>query len=158
MQQRMRRTSTKTSVRCHEINTTPLVDVMLVLLIVFMITIPVITQTVPLELPSVSNLATQTKPENINISVNRDGQIFWNQSLVPDVNALLERLKSAAVQKPQPEVHVRADQSTRYEYVGRVILTAQRAGIQKVGFITEPGRATARSGSARQHHQFPFER
>jgi biopolymer transport protein ExbD len=122
-----------------EINTTPLVDVMLVLLIVFMITIPVITHTVPLELPKVRNLATQTKPENVNISVNRDGQIFWNLTLVPDTNALLERLKSAAVLKPQPEVHVRADQSTRYEYVGRVILTAQRAGIQKVGFITEPG-------------------
>jgi biopolymer transport protein ExbD len=121
-----------------EINTTPLVDVMLVLLIVFMITIPVITQTVPLDLPRVSNLATQTKPENINISVNRDGQMFWNQSLV-DTNQLLDRLKGAAVQKPQPEVHVRADQLTRYEYVGRVILTAQRAGIQKVGFITEPG-------------------
>jgi biopolymer transport protein ExbD len=121
-----------------EINTTPLVDVMLVLLIVFMITIPVITQTVPLELPNVSNLATQTKPENINISVNKDGQIFWNQSLV-DTNQLLERLKGVAVVKPQPEVHVRADQLTRYEYVGRVILTAQRAGIQKVGFITEPG-------------------
>ena len=122
-----------------DINTTPLVDVMLVLLIVFMITIPVITQTVPLELPHVSNLATQTKPENVNISVNRDGQIFWNQSLIPDTTALLERLKASAVQKPQPEVHVRADQKTRYEYVGRVILTAQRAGIQKVGFITEPG-------------------
>jgi biopolymer transport protein ExbD len=121
-----------------DINTTPLVDVMLVLLIVFMITIPVITQTVPLELPHVSNLATQTKPENINISVNKDGQTFWNQSLV-DNNQLLERLKGAAVIKPQPEVHVRADQMTRYEYVGRVILTAQRAGIQKVGFITEPG-------------------
>ena len=121
-----------------DINTTPLVDVMLVLLIVFMITIPVITQTVPLELPDVSNLATQTKPENVNISVNKDGQIFWNLSLV-DTNQLLERLKGAAVLKPQPEVHVRADQLTRYEYVGRVILTAQRAGIQKVGFITEPG-------------------
>jgi biopolymer transport protein ExbD len=122
-----------------EINTTPLVDVMLVLLIVFMITIPVITQTVPLDLPRVRNEATQTKPENINISVNRDGQIFWNQSLIPDTDALLERLKTVAVVKPQPEVHVRADQTTRYEYVGRVILTAQRAGIQKVGFITEPG-------------------
>lgn len=122
-----------------EINTTPLVDVMLVLLIVFMITIPVITHNVPVELPKVRNLATQTKPENINISVNRDGQIYWNLSLVADTNALLERLKTAAVQKPQPEVHVRADQTTRYEYVGRVILTAQRAGIQKVGFITEPG-------------------
>jgi biopolymer transport protein ExbD len=122
-----------------EINTTPLVDVMLVLLIVFMITIPVITHTVPLELPRVRNLATQTKPENVNISINRDGQIFWNLTLVPDTNMLLERLKSAAVQKPQPEVHVRADEATRYEFVGRVILTAQRAGIQKVGFITEPG-------------------
>ncbi|HKQ12451.1 MAG TPA: biopolymer transporter ExbD [Steroidobacteraceae bacterium] len=122
-----------------EINTTPLVDVMLVLLIVFMITIPVITHTVPLELPRVRNLATQTKPENVNISINQDGQIFWNLTLIPDTNTLLERLKSAAVQKPQPEVHVRADERTRYEFVGRVILTAQRAGIQKVGFITEPG-------------------
>ena len=121
-----------------EINTTPLVDVMLVLLIVFMITIPVITHTVPLDLPHVRNLATQTKPENVNISINRDGQIFWNLSMV-DTNQLLERLKSAAVLKPQPEVHVRADQMTRYEKVGTVILTAQRAGIQKVGFITEPG-------------------
>lgn len=122
-----------------EINTTPLVDVMLVLLIVFMITIPVITHTVPVELPKVRNEATKTAPENINISVNKDGQIFWNQSLVPDTAGLLERLKGAAVLKPQPEVHVRADQQTRYEFVGRVILTAQRAGIQKVGFITEPG-------------------
>ena len=124
-----------------EINTTPLVDVMLVLLIVFMITIPVITHTVPVELPKVRNEATKTAPENINISVNKDGQIYWNQSLVPDTAALLERLKGSAVLKPQPEVHVRADQATRYEYVGRVILTAQRAGIQKVGFITEPGAA-----------------
>jgi biopolymer transport protein ExbD len=122
-----------------EINTTPLVDVMLVLLIVFMITIPVITHTVPLELPKVRNLATQTKPENVNISINRDGQIFWNLTLLPDTNALLERLKVAAVQKPQPEVHVRADGAARYEAVGSVIFVAQRAGIQKVGFITEPG-------------------
>ena len=122
-----------------EINTTPLVDVMLVLLIVFMITIPVITHTVPVELPKVRNEATKTAPENINLSVNQDGQVFWNQSLIADNAALLERLKGVAVQKPQPEVHVRADQRTRYEHVGRVILTAQRAGIQKVGFITEPG-------------------
>jgi biopolymer transport protein ExbD len=122
-----------------EINTTPLVDVMLVLLIVFMITIPVITHTIPVELPKVRNEATKTAPENINISVNKDGQIYWNQSLIPDTAALLERLKVAAVARPQPEMHVRADQATRYEYVGRVILTAQRAGIQKVGFITEPG-------------------
>jgi biopolymer transport protein ExbD len=122
----------------NEINTTPLVDVMLVLLIVFMITIPVITQTVPLELPQVRNQPTQTKPENISISVNRDGQIFWNAALVEDSTQLLTRLKEAAVIQPQPEVHVRADQRTKYEYVGRVILNAQRAGIMKVGFITEP--------------------
>jgi biopolymer transport protein ExbD len=126
-----------------EINTTPLVDVMLVLLIVFMITIPVITHTVPVELPKVRNEATKTKPENINLSVNKDGQVFWNLGLIPDNNTLLERLKTEAVRKPQPEVHVRADQATRYEYVGKVILDAQRAGIQKVGFITEPGPANA---------------
>jgi biopolymer transport protein ExbD len=123
-----------------EINTTPLVDVMLVLLIVFMITIPVVTQTVPLELPKVENIPTETKPENINISVNRDGQIYWNGILV-DNEQLLTRLDGIARQQPQPEVHVRADQTTRYEYVGRVIVSAQRKGIMKVGFITEPGRA-----------------
>ncbi len=122
----------------NEINTTPLVDVMLVLLIVFMITIPVITQTVPLDLPQVRNQPTQTKPENVNISVNREGQVFWNAGLVSDNTDLLNRLKEVAVIKPQPEVHVRADQRTKYEYVGRVILDAQRAGIMKVGFITEP--------------------
>jgi len=122
----------------NEINTTPLVDVMLVLLIVFMITIPVITKTVPLDLPQVWNQATQTKPENVNIAVNREGQVFWNAGLLSDNAELLKRLKEAAVIKPQPEVHVRADQHTKYEYVGRVILDAQRAGILKVGFITEP--------------------
>jgi biopolymer transport protein ExbD len=122
------------------INTTPLVDVMLVLLIVFMITIPVITQTVPVELPEVSNEATKTKPENINISVNREGQVFWNQVLVTDNDDLLKRLEGVAVMQPQPEVHIRADQQTRYENVGRVIVDAQRKGIMKVGFITLPGQ------------------
>lgn len=121
-----------------EINTTPLVDVMLVLLIVFMITIPVAIQTVPLELPNVENIATETKPENVNISVNREGQVFWDGALVSS-EQLAQRLESAARQTPQPEVHVRADQQTRYEYVGRVIVNAQRKGIMKVGFITEPG-------------------
>jgi biopolymer transport protein ExbD len=124
-----------------EINTTPLVDVMLVLLIVFMITIPVVTQTVPVQLPDVENIATETKPENINISVNREGQTFWNSALVSN-EELLARLESIAGQKPQPEVHVRADQATRYEYVGRVIVSAQRKGIMKVGFITQPASRT----------------
>src|SRR5690349_6487555 len=124
-----------------EINTTPLVDVMLVLLIVFMITIPVITQTVPVELPKVRNEATKTKPENINLSVNKEGQVFWNQVLVADNDDLLKRFESIARVQPQPEVHIRADQKTRYEFVGRVIVDAQRKGILKVGFITEPGGA-----------------
>ena len=122
-----------------DINTTPLVDVMLVLLIVFMITIPVITHTIPVDLPEVSNEATKTKPENINISVNKEGQVFWNQILVRDNDDLLQRLGEVAVMQPQPEVHIRADQQTRYENVGRVIVDAQRKGIMKVGFITLPG-------------------
>ncbi|MET0499497.1 MAG: biopolymer transporter ExbD [Steroidobacteraceae bacterium] len=123
----------------NEINTTPLVDVMLVLLIVFMITIPVITHNVPVALPQVRNEATKTKPENINLSVNKDGQVFWNQTLIKDNNDLLERFDVAARIVPQPEVHIRADQATQYQHVGRVIVDAQRKGIQKVGFITEPG-------------------
>ncbi|MFO7189829.1 MAG: biopolymer transporter ExbD [Pseudomonadota bacterium] len=121
----------------NEINTTPLVDVMLVLLIVFMITVPVVTATVPLELPKVNNQATQTKPENVNIAVNREGQVFWNTAPISH-DELLQRLRTVAPMVPQPEVHVRADQQTRYEYVGRVIVAAQRSGIMKVGFITEP--------------------
>lgn len=126
-----------------EINTTPLVDVMLVLLIIFLITVPVITQTVPLTLPKARNVATETKPENINIAVDAEGKVYWNLSPV-DSKELLERFKGVAVRQPQPEVHVRGDRNTRYEAVGRVILTAQRAGVQKVGFITEPDRGGSR--------------
>ena len=121
-----------------DINTTPLVDVMLVLLIIFLITIPVVIQTIPLELPKERNLPTQTKPENIVIAVNRDGDVFWNNQLVADERKLLDRLKEIAVQKPQPEVHIRGDRDGRYEFVGRVVFACQRAGILKVGFITEP--------------------
>jgi biopolymer transport protein ExbD len=120
------------------INTTPLVDVMLVLLIIFLITTPVITQTVPLKLPKERNVPTQTKPENILISVNKDGDIFWNQQLVADTDTLFEKLKVIAVQVPQPEVHIRGDQEVRYESVGRVVYTCQRASILKIGFITDP--------------------
>jgi biopolymer transport protein ExbD len=120
------------------INTTPLVDVMLVLLIIFLITIPVVTHTVPVQLPSETNQPYKTKPENINIAVNKDGDMFWNEKFVPDTTELLEKLKKVAVVVPQPEVHIRGDQATRYEFIGKVILTAQRAGIAKVAFITEP--------------------
>ena len=120
------------------INTTPLVDVMLVLLIIFLITIPVVTHTIPVALPKETNIARQTKPENIDISVNKDGDIFWNQTLVPDTDALFQRLSKVATMTPQPEVHIRGDALTRYESVGRVVFQCQRASIQKVSFVTEP--------------------
>jgi biopolymer transport protein ExbD len=120
------------------INTTPLVDVMLVLLIIFLITIPVVTQTVPVKLPLETNIARQTKPENIEISVNKDGDVFWNTQAVPDSEALFQRLKTVAVMKPQPEVHIRGDQNARYESVGRVVFACQRAAIAKISFVTEP--------------------
>jgi biopolymer transport protein ExbD len=127
-----------------EINTTPLVDVMLVLLILFLITIPVITQSVRVDLPKAANIPTQTKPENINIAVDRNGNVFWNTALVSNQDALLERIKQVAVMDPQPEIHVRGDRQTVYEHIGRVIVLCQRAGIQKVGFITEPDRGLGR--------------
>ena len=126
------------------INTTPLVDVMLVLLIIFLITVPVITQSVKVDLPKAANIPTQTKPENVNIAIDPEGNVFWNTGLVPTQEALLERLKVVAVMDPQPEIHVRGDRTTKYEHVGRVIVLCQRSGIQKVGFITEPDRGYRR--------------
>ncbi|NOS97405.1 MAG: biopolymer transporter ExbD [Methylotenera sp.] len=120
------------------INTTPLVDVMLVLLIIFLITIPVVTHSIPVQLPKESNIATMTKPENILLSVSREGEVFWNTQLIEDNEALVNRLKQVSVKKPQPEVHIRGDLEARYEAVGRVVFACQRAGIAKVGFITEP--------------------
>jgi biopolymer transport protein ExbD len=120
------------------INTTPLVDVMLVLLIIFLITIPVVTQTIPMSLPKETNIARQTKPENIDISVNKDGDVFWNAKLVADNDALVDRLKKIGVLNPQPEVHIRGDEKSRYESVGRVVFACQRAGILKISFVTEP--------------------
>ena len=122
----------------NTINTTPLVDVMLVLLIIFLITIPVVTQTIKLELPKERNLPTLTKPENIVIAVNRDGEVYWGLERMPDNEALVKRLKLESVKEPQPEVHIRGDSEVRYESVGRVVVACQRAGIFKVGFITEP--------------------
>ena len=120
------------------INTTPLVDVMLVLLIIFLITIPVINKTVPVDLPKAVNIPTQTKPENITIAVDKNGSIYWNDKGVPSRDALLAYIREAAVRKPQPEVHIRADKETRYESIGRVMYAIQRGGIVKVGFLTEP--------------------
>ena len=120
------------------INTTPLVDVMLVLLIIFLITIPVINKTVKVELPKAVNIPTQTKPENITVAVDKSGNIYWNDRAMPNRDELLAHVKVAALQKPQPEVHIRADKDARYEAVGRVLYALQRGGIVKVGFLTEP--------------------
>ena len=120
------------------INTTPLVDVMLVLLIIFLITIPVVTQTIPMSLPKETNIARVTKPENIEISVSKDGDVYWNAALVPDNATLVEKLKKVGVLNPQPEVHIRGDEKSRYESVGRVVFACQRAGIMKISFVTEP--------------------
>jgi biopolymer transport protein ExbD len=120
------------------INTTPLVDVMLVMLIIFLITIPVITKTVRVDLPRAVNIPTQTKPENITIAVDKDGKVFWNDKLVASRGELLGLIEAAAVKKPQPEVHIRGDKETRYEAIGKVMYEIQRGGIVKVGFLTEP--------------------
>lgn len=120
------------------INTTPLVDVMLVLLIIFLITIPVVVNSVKLELPKEPNVLRETKPENVNIAVNKDGVIFWNEQPMKTTNQLLDKLKKVAVMKPQPEVHIRGDMETKYEAVGKVIVTVQRAGIVHISFVTEP--------------------
>ena len=128
-----------------QINTTPLVDVMLVLLIIFLITIPVVIHNISLDLPRERNLPTQTKPENIVIAVDRDGNVFWNNQFVDD-GQLFARLKEIAVKKPQPEVHIRGDREARYEFVGRVVYNCQRASILKIGFITEPPPRGAAGG------------
>ena len=120
------------------INTTPLVDVMLVLLIIFLITIPVVTQSIQLSLPKEKNVPTQTKPENILLAVSKDGDVYWNTRRIPDIETLVAELKKESVKDPQPEVHIRGDEEARYESVGRLVVACQRAGIAKVGFITEP--------------------
>ena len=125
------------------INTTPLVDVMLVLLIIFLITIPAIVHNVPLELPKERNQPRQTKPENISISVNREGDVFWGLDRITDNEQLVKRLKEKSVLDPQPEVHIRGDLGARYESIGRVVFDCQRAGIVKVNFIIEPPAAAS---------------
>jgi biopolymer transport protein ExbD len=120
------------------INTTPLVDVMLVLLIIFLITIPAITQSIQLSLPKETNVVTVTKPENILLAVSKDGDVYWNTRLMADSEALVEALKKESVKEPQPEVHIRGDENVRYEAVGKLIVACQRAGIAKVAFVTEP--------------------
>jgi biopolymer transport protein ExbD len=120
------------------INTTPLVDVMLVLLIIFLITIPVVTTSIPVQLPKERNEVRETKPENIVLSVDQQGRIYWNDLKIANTQALIDRLKRVALLTPQPEVQIRGDGGAQYDSVGRIIYACQRAGIAKVGFITEP--------------------
>jgi biopolymer transport protein ExbD len=120
------------------INTTPLVDVMLVLLIIFLITVPVVTTSIQVNLPKETVEIRETKPENITISVDAAGKIYWNDLYIANTPALVERLKKIAVLNPQPELQIRGDGRASYEGVGKVVYAAQRAGIARIGFITEP--------------------
>ena len=124
------------------INTTPLVDVMLVLLIIFLITVPVINKQINVKLPDAANIPTQTKPENIVIAVDAAGNIYWNNAVLANAQELLEKVKAKAVVKPQPEIHIRADKNAMFQSVGRVLYAIQRGGIVKVGFITQPDAAS----------------
>jgi biopolymer transport protein ExbD len=126
-----------------EINTTPLVDIMLVLLIIFLITVPVIKKLANVEIPKASNIVTQTKPENITILIDKNGQIYWNTGTI-DKEVLFQRIVAEARKVPQPEFHLRGDKDARWEGVGRVIFNLQRGGIVKVAFITEPDPASIR--------------
>ncbi|AIO26381.1 MULTISPECIES: ExbD/TolR family protein [Burkholderia] len=119
------------------INTTPLVDVMLVLLIIFLITIPVVTHTIQVQLPAERVQPLQTQPKSIEIAVNRQGDLFWGTEHV-NLPTLVSRLKEISTQAPQPDVHVRGDQATPYRYIGRVVAACERAGVVKVAFITQP--------------------
>ena len=124
------------------INTTPLVDVMLVLLIIFLITIPVITKTVNVKLPNANNIPTQTKPQDITIAVDAAGNVYWNDKEIPNNDQLLTMLEQQAVRVPQPEIHIRGDLNASYKYIGHVLYDLQRAGMVKVAFITEPDLST----------------
>ena len=127
------------------INTTPLVDVMLVLLIIFLITVPVVRNSIPVTLPKERNEIRETKPENIVLSVDQAGRIYWNELQIRTTGALIDRLKKVAVLTPQPEVQIRGDGGANYEGVGKIIYACQRAGIAKISFITEPPPRAAAS-------------
>jgi biopolymer transport protein ExbD len=139
-----------------EINTVPLIDIMLVLLIIFLISVPVIIQTVPVELPKVANIPTTTKPENVPLSVDTNCDIYWGLAKMESTDALrdkgatyllaeVERQKAAGSPIELPEVHIRGDAGTEYRCVGGAIFAMQRAGYQKIGFISEPPAGTVSS-------------
>ncbi|TCB38275.1 biopolymer transporter ExbD [Acinetobacter sp. ANC 4910] len=120
------------------INTTPLVDIMLVLLIIFLITVPVAIHTVPVKLPEEKNTPYANKPENIQLAVNKNGDVFWNEKYIADKATLMTRLQVEAQKRPQPEVHIRGDQQTHFEAIDQVINATKHAGIGKIAFVTTP--------------------
>ncbi|RFC33963.1 MAG: outer membrane transport energization protein ExbD [Candidatus Nitrotoga sp. SPKER] len=120
-----------------EINTTPLVDVMLVLLIIFIITIPVINHSVKIDLPRATNQRDEIKPENINLSVDAQGLIYWNNETI-DAAQMNARIAEASKKTPQPELHIRAERTTQYEKIVEIMAAAQTGGLSKIGFITDP--------------------
>lgn len=121
----------------NEINMTPLVDVMLVLLIIFIITVPVMKHSVNIDLPRASSNPQDAKPETIRLSVDAQGQYYWNEQQIAEQD-LEPRLRTEAARQPQPELHIRGDKETRYEFVAQAMAAAQRSGLRKIGFITEP--------------------
>lgn len=120
------------------INTTPLVDIMLVLLIIFLITVPVAIHTVPVKLPEEKNTPYANKPENIQLAVNKNGDVFWNEKYIGDKATLMTRLQAEAQKRPQPEVHIRGDQQTHFDTIDQVINATKHAGIGKIAFVTTP--------------------
>ena len=122
-----------------EINMTPLVDVMLVLLIIFIMTVPVLTHSVKLDLPRAQNQPNEVKPRTVNLSITRDGVLHWNDETL-DEATFHQRIAAVAQQSPQPEVHIHGDRKVEYEHVIKVMAEAQRAGVQKLGFVTDPGQ------------------
>lgn len=122
----------------NEINMTPLVDVMLVLLIIFMITVPVLTHSVGVQLPRATSTPEQVPPQTIRLAVDAQGRYLWNERPLAAAD-LPARLRAAAAQQPQPELHLRADKDARYEPVAQALAAAQRAGLRRIGFVTEPG-------------------
>lgn len=133
------------------INTTPLVDVMLVLLIIFLITIPVIRNMVPVHLPNAANLPSKTKPKDITVAVTANGDIYWDHELIPNESALVARVEKTAVEKPQPKILIRGDKTVEYKSIGRVLYAISRGGMVRVSFVTEPSR-TALARYIREHH------
>lgn len=121
----------------NEINMTPLVDVMLVLLIIFIITVPVMKHSVNVDLPKATNQPEDTKPETVRLSVDAQGQYHWNESAITD-DELPARLQIEAAKQPQPDLHIRGDKNVRYERVAQAMAAAQRAGVRKIGFVTDP--------------------